>query len=99
MLILIVAELDRKPNSGAAGTECRRWTRCSGAAIASTNLADGLSAPDQALESALRHRTATGYEAAIAAKYRECTPLHVHVNQAHCWLAAREQLRHAGRAF
>ncbi len=92
--ILFVADLDRNPNSGAAGTE---WQTLDALRRRGHRIdeiwADGL--PHRIKHWNLHYvfELPRAYEAAIAAKYRECTYDVVHVNQTHCWLAAREQLR------
>ena len=92
--ILFVADLDRNPNSGAAGTE---WQTLEALRRRGHRI-------DEIWADGLPHRIAhwnlhyvfelpRAYEAAIAAKFRAQPYDVVHVNQAHCWLAAREHLR------
>lgn len=92
--ILFVADLDRNPNSGAAGTE---WQTIDALRRRGHRIdeiwADGL--PHRIKHWNLHYlfELPWAYEAAIAAKCRARAYDVVHVNQPHCWLAAREHLR------
>lgn len=92
--ILFVADLVRDPDSGAAGTE---WQTLAALRRRGHRIdeiwGDGL--PHRIRHWNLHYifELPRAYEAAIAAAYRRQPYDVVHMNQTHCWLAAREHLR------
>ncbi len=92
--ILFAADLVRNPDSGAAGTE---WQTLAALRRRGHHI-DEIWGDD--LPHRIRHwnlhyifELPRAYEAAIAAAYRRQPYDVVHINQTHCWLAAREHLR------